>query len=222
MTLPLKQFIKGLTNNGMEIPSVYDIGAYCGDWTQEMKEVLPDSKFHMFEANEEHAKELHGVNTGHSIVCLSAPGVDEVKFYSRALTGDSYLKENTRWYDGVAPKVMSCRTLDFVVESEGLTPPTFIKLDCQGAELDILDGAVEALKTVELIYTECPLMPYNAGAPNMGNYLDYMLHMNFVPVLIGEVHYLECIAIQCDILFMHIDAKDKYLYPTVNIKPFGI
>lgn len=29
--------------------------------------------------------------------------------------------------------------------------PDFIKLDCQGSELDILDGALEAMKCVKVI-----------------------------------------------------------------------
>jgi len=32
-----------------------------------------------------------------------------------------------------------------------MTCPDFIKLDCQGSELDILDGALEAMKCVKVI-----------------------------------------------------------------------
>jgi FkbM family methyltransferase len=50
--------------------------------------------------------------------------------------------------------------------SENLPNPDFVKLDVQGAEIDILKGAGDLLDGCSLLLVECPIVPYNLGHRN--------------------------------------------------------
>jgi FkbM family methyltransferase len=210
-------------NKDLPINVVYDIGASNGEWSRAIKDhVLPDAKMYLFEANPIHVPALlrNGFNvfTG---TALSKPGVKEVTFYTGGTTtGDSYYKENTSWYNDAKSFMVPCMTLDEMVVRDGLPMPDFIKMDTQGSELDILDGASFVLPYAKLIYLECPIIPYNIGAPNIGDYIEKMRMNSFVPIGIFEIHSAENTLLQVDIMFMSNVEKQR-LAPNVNIRPLG-
>jgi hypothetical protein len=54
-----------------------------------------------------------------------------------------------------------------------------IKMDVQGAELDVLKGAVETLKSVNHIILELQVVEYNKGAPLKDAVIEYMDSIGF-------------------------------------------
>ena len=96
--------------------------------------------------------------------------------------------------------------------------PNFIKLDTQGSEIDILNGASDIIDFVDLIAIECPIMEYNSNSPNFYDYLKYFKEHNFLPVQITEEHMSEDILIQLDMVFMKKETKDRILSPTTTLK----
>src|SRR5210317_1816742 len=60
----LNCIILHLLENKIEINTVYDVGAFQGEWTKLLKKTsLKNSKFYLFEANDENEKYLK--NSGH-------------------------------------------------------------------------------------------------------------------------------------------------------------
>jgi FkbM family methyltransferase len=57
------------------------------------------------------------------------------------------------------------RPLDHVLSESRFPPIDLLKLDVQGAELDVLKGATKALKQATFVQLEAQLLPVNRGAP---------------------------------------------------------
>jgi FkbM family methyltransferase len=217
----LNGFLENIKNLGLEIKTVYDIGACKGAWSSSVKNnIFPDAEFILFEANTEYKDILEKTGFKYFNTVLSNPGRESVKFFKGLDTGDSYYKESTKWYDSKSSISLPCTTLDNLVVSNNLSKPDFIKIDTQGSELDILSGAESIIKDVKIIYCECPIVQYNLGSPNIQEYLDFFKNLNFVPVTILENHYMENILVQIDIMFMRYDIKNKFLGATENVRPF--
>ena len=151
---------------------------------------------------------------------LSNPERAFVDFYNGTNSGDSYYKETTKFYDNQTSIRLPCTTLAQLVTEQKIPLPQLIKLDTQGSELDILAGAEPFLNQVELIYTECPIVRYNAGAPNIQEYLDFFKARKFIPVRLLEAHHIENTLVQLNILFMRHDVKETYLGKNDAVRPW--
>lgn len=204
---------------GLTLPNVFDIGACRGDWSRAMKEgPLWNSQFWLFEANGIFRPNLITTGFPYFIETLSNPGRESVVFYKKSNTGDSYYKETTKHFDDAEAEVHQCTTLDQVIEEHNLPIPNFVKLDTQGSELDILAGATKVMGKAAMFYVECPIIPYNLGAPTMSEYVGFFLDNNYVPVNIFEIHVGEDILTQVDIMFMRKDLKETFLSKTEMIR----
>jgi hypothetical protein len=84
-----------------------------------------------------------------------------------------------------------------------------------------LAGAESIIDKVDLIYTECPIIQYNAGSPNISEYLEYFKSKNFIPLDIFEIHNMENTLLQIDIMFMKKETKERVFGPNINIRPFA-
>lgn len=208
--------------SGYQFNTIYDIGAHIGMWTSVIQRfALPNTEFILFEANPCYTDVLS--KSKHKNICgqvLTFPGQKTVKFYNGSNTGDSYYKETTTYYDNQSYIELPGITLDELIQVHNLPIPNLIKLDTQGSELDILDGADSIIDKVDFILTELPIICYNKGAPTISDYLDYFRNKEFLPFDIIESHRAENILIQMDILFVRSEYKEKFIQPTINIRPW--
>jgi FkbM family methyltransferase len=201
-----------LIKKEVEIKTVYDIGAHRGDFSNFLsKTSLKGKDFYLFEANEKNEKYLNKFDFKYFIDVLS-DRKKEVKFYSKSLGGDSYFREQTDIYDDFDAKTKITNTLDNIVEQNNLPFPNFIKIDTQGSEIDILKGAKKVISNCKLIYLECPIIEYNLGSPNLDQYIKYLDSIDFIPYDICEVHYIDKMLVQIDILFIKKSIFNK-IYP---------
>jgi FkbM family methyltransferase len=215
----LLNFIQGIRQKGLNIPVVYDIGAYVGGWSQNLATVLPESEFLLFEAHPKWQFALKQTGFRFFNCVLSNPGRSHVEYHAGGLdTGNSYYKEASPHYDNDQVLNLPCTTLDYLVEVLNLPKPNFIKLDTQGSELDILAGAEKTMQSVDLVYTECPIVKYNQGAPTIGDYIAYFESKDFVPINILDHHYCNDILIQVDIMFMRKSTKIQILGDNTHLR----
>ncbi len=198
-----------LIKKGVNIDVIYDIGAYRAEWSKNLsKTSLKKKNFILFEANQANEKYLKSSNFKYFIGVLSDVK-KKVNFYSRKLTGDSYYREQSERYDqNYIPEIITTKTLDEIVKEEKLELPNFIKIDTQGSEIDILKGANKTITNCDLIYLETPIIEYNLNSPSLNEYIAYLKSINFVPLDICEIHYMDKMLIQVDILFIN---KSKFL-----------
>ena len=180
---------------GFNPKRILDVGAYKGDWTRHARYFFPDASFMMVEANVH--QELHSV--GPFINAVLSDTEKEVPWYSIGGTGDSTMKERTAHYASVTPVSRRSTTLDVLFPNDAFD---FIKVDCQGAEIDILKGGSKLVQACSAILLECPFAcQYNAGCPSFAGYIAYLDEIGFMPFEVTEIH-MSKVVFQIDILFV--------------------
>lgn len=215
----ITDYLRKLSDDGLKINTVYDVGACEGVFTYQIRDVLGhNTKFFLFEANKDLETKLKSTGYPYFLGVLSDPGRTFVEFYSKVSTGDSYYKENTYHFDNMEPTLVPCRTLDSLVNEFNLPIPNLLKIDTQGSEIDILKGAESILQNIDLVYLETPFMEYNFGAPSLEQYLSFMRDNNFIPVEIIDIQRCENTVFQLDIMFMNYKTKCRLYGPNKNIR----
>lgn len=187
---------------------ILDIGAYHGDWTKMISTVFPEANIIMFDANRTNndiLEKLTNDKIKYHNACLS--DIEKiVEFYSKSIDSDnsgaSYYKEIFGNYrnDVITTKIQT-QTLDtFVSEHNDID---FIKLDTQGSELDILEGAKNTLKNnnVKYILLELIVFDMNCNSPTFEDRIIYMKKIGYRLIDIWEICYLK---------------RDKSSYTIVN------
>lgn len=177
---------------------IYDIGACIMHWTKEARKIWPDANITMFDAMD-HAQFLYE-ESGLRYFCGGPLGNEnkQVKFYENAMNpaGNSIYKENTEFFTEQHAVEKSMRTLDSVVDGMKLELPDLVKIDVQGAELDVLRGAQKTLKTCNDIVIEMQHEEYNLGAPKVEEVSEYLNSIGFELVSVirttdadGDYHF---------------------------------
>jgi FkbM family methyltransferase len=190
---------------------VLDIGAHIGDFTSTLTKLSPECEFVMIEANPYCEPYLKKVNKPYQILALSNYTGTTSLYVERANnigTGASMYRENTEWYgDG---KFDLVETLVNTLDNLNLFPDEMIdlvKIDTQGAELDILNGGSKTIKRSKYLLLEVSTLQYNIGAPLMDQVVNKLKEYEFVIEDILEYQKLPNGSIfQLDILF-----KNSYI-----------
>jgi len=197
--------LRRIRDRGYLPSAVIDVGAYHGEWTQLAKRVWPDAPVLMMEAQEEKMDILRGVadrlRDVRAVNALLGETDGEKRRFFTMETGSSMYEERTS-----APRCESVKTvatLDRVLSNgEGLGKEVLLKLDVQGAEMEVLRGASAVLERCEFLLLECSVVEYNEGAPLLGEVLSIMGAWNFRIYDIGGVMRLPCGALgQLDVVF---------------------
>jgi hypothetical protein len=97
------------------------------------------------------------------------------------------------------------------VARDTLPPPDLIKIDVQGAELDVLAGAPDALRNASALIVEVSLVDYNTGAPLIADVMAATDREGFKCVDLCEVHRTPAnFVLQLDLLFARPALFAKY------------
>ncbi len=204
----LRKTLQALESAGLRISTVYDIGANKGRWSRDTRRLLPRADFFLFEANETHRNKL--ASRGFPFfICVLGAREEKRRFYSTGGTGDSLYREKTDHYLEADYREVTTRTLTSLARENQLPAPDFVKLDVQGAELDILAGARDMLESCHLVYMECPVLEYNAGAPRFDAYLQFMSELGFAPLQVLEQHLIKGALTQFDLLFIRESSAER-------------
>jgi len=196
--------LQKLKSFGFEPKNILDIGANKGKWSLEIKKkVFPKAEYTLIEAIDYEELEKLGIkydNINYKNILL-----DEIEhlvtWYEKRNTGDSLFKENTGYFDDCKEIKRSTTTLDLVFNKNEVFE--LIKIDCQGAEIPILKGGNRLVQKASVIILEVPFMgEYNIGAPNFYEHMNYMENIGYRVFDIVELHRVDNILIQIDIIFI--------------------
>jgi len=120
------------------------------------------------------------------------------------LNSSSLLKEvEGASVDGV-PREVNVVTIDQVCAEKKLEGPYFIKLDVQGAELQVLSGARKTLEKTEALHLEATFFATMIGGPQVYDLIYQMKGLGFVVYDIGDFLYrpLDNALMQADLVFV--------------------
>lgn len=196
--------LQKLKSFGFEPKNILDIGANKGKWTLEIKKkVFPKAEYTLIEAID--YEELDKLSDKHDNINYKNILLDEIEhfvtWYEKRNTGDSLFKENTGYFDDCKEIKRSATTLDLVFNKNEVFE--LIKIDCQGAEIPILKGGNSLVQKSSVIILEVPFMgEYNIGAPNFYEHINYMENIGYRVFDIVELHRVDNILIQIDIIFI--------------------
>ena len=196
--------LQKLKSFGFEPKNILDIGANKGKWTLEIKKkVFPKAEYTLIEAID--YEELEKLSVKHDNINYKNILLDEIEhfvtWYEKRNTGDSLFKENTGYFDDCKEIKRSATTLDLVFNKNEVFE--LIKIDCQGAEIPILKGGNNLVQKSSVIILEVPFMgEYNIGAPNFYEHINYMENIGYRVFDIVELHRVDNILIQIDIIFI--------------------
>lgn len=175
-------------HKGIKPKIIYDIGACVLTWTKHAKKVWPEATVFAFDAMEASAQLFAENGVPYCIGALSDVDYGTVEFYENPYLpgGNSYYKENPEhnpranevFHEG-NKKVMPKVTLKRAIETAKWPPPDLIKMDVQGAELDILKGAGDILSQCKDIIIEMQNVEYNKGAPLKDEVIAYLDGIGF-------------------------------------------
>jgi len=195
---------------------IYDIGAYRGGWTRLAAEVFPDAQVVLFEANRDHAGALAATGRRHVIAALGETDGGARAFHvprQGDVTGASLYIENTAHYAGENLQVRAVETvrLDTLVARERVPAPDLIKIDVQGAELEVLAGAAETLRSAAALIVEVSFVDYNKGGPLAAQVIGAIERFGFNCADLCEVHRgAHDFVLQLDLLFVRPALFAKY------------
>tara|TARA_Y100001960_G_scaffold96940_1_gene104400 strand:- start:517 stop:1179 length:663 start_codon:yes stop_codon:yes gene_type:complete len=196
--------LQKLKSFGFEPKKILDIGANKGKWSLEIKKkVFPRAEYTLIEAID--YEELEKLRIKYDNINYKNILLDEIEhlvtWYEKRNTGDSLFKENTGYFDDCKEIKRSTNTLDLVFNKNEVFE--LIKIDCQGAEIPILKGGNRLVQKSSVIILEVPFMgEYNIGAPNFYEHINYMENIGYRVFDIVELHRVDNILIQIDIIFI--------------------
>ena len=186
--------LRGIRALGWAPRTCVDVGAAFGSFTAECAAIFPEAHYLLVEPLEEYRPFLEAVTTRlpraryTAVACAARSG--EAKFNVHAdLVGSSLLSETEGpSTDGVA-RVLPVRTLDELCRAHGLDGPYLLKLDVQGAELEVLEGARAVLPETEYVLLEVSLFRFFIGGPEVADVIAFMRSHGFVPYDVFNPRY---------------------------------
>jgi FkbM family methyltransferase len=186
------------------------VGAYKGEFAKMCREVWPSAKVTCFEVLPDRVKELRAWSKvdGNAEVfeCLLGAEVrGDVRFYEKE-TASSVLDEHIAHAGPI--HLYPMRTIDDVVSRSNMKIPTFLKLDVQGYEYEVLNGAKKTLQNVEVILTEVNLIDLYKGTHLVDELIAFLSKNGFVPYDICGFHRrpLDAALWQADFIFVPVNS----------------
>ena len=167
---------------------IYDIGSSVLYWTQNAINIWKNSNIYLFDGMTElklfyDEYNIHNnTNYEYYIGVLCDEDCKSVNFYQNdeLPAGNSYYKEighqNSHIIfskDHIKHKLGM--KLETIVKNKNIPMPDLVKIDVQGAELDILKGSMSIINKAKFLIVELQHTEYNQGAPLCNQTRDFLI-----------------------------------------------
>ncbi len=170
-----------LRGMGVDLRSVVDVGAHEGGWTTYVRTHFPGAASVMIEAHPERRSTLERYCAEHAGCRYAGMLVGRERregvAFHLADSGSSLLDDASA--GGARTVMLPMRTLDEVLDGLGVGAVDLLKLDVQGAELEVLAGARETLRRTTLVLLEVSLRRLYAGSPLAADVVRFMDERGF-------------------------------------------
>jgi FkbM family methyltransferase len=205
MRLTMAEALRHLAGLGFRPATVVDVGV--GNGTQDLYDTFPDATFLLIEPLEEFRPVLEDVARRYrASFVVGAAGRERGStriFVHGHLEGSSLLHERGE-QSGIVPRDVPMVTIDELCAERGLTGPSLIKVDVQGAELEVLSGATRSLVEAEVVVLEVSLFQFVEDGPELHDVVALMKERGFVvyDLFGGHTRPLDGALAQVDLVFV--------------------
>lgn len=168
----LARFLETLADHGFAPALIYDIGANHGLWTRQALGVFPDAECRLFEPQEALRASvpdlLAGGQAGGRVRWIPkavsrAPGTALFTLAARDDSSTLAMTAEQAAAAGFRQVETPLTSVDAEIEAEAGRIPDMIKIDAEGHDLEVLEGAARALGRTDVILIEAAVL---GDAPN--------------------------------------------------------
>jgi FkbM family methyltransferase len=193
--------------------SALDVGGNFGNWTAELKREIPSAKIVIFEPSKEAFKHLEtrfAMLNDVKFVNIALGKANKVTtlFADKSASGLASLTKRRVEHFGIDfsyEEEIRVSTLDsWVSTNENSVIPNVLKMDVEGHELDVLEGATKTLENIEIIQFEF-------GGSNIDTRTYFQDFWYFFQEKGFELHRLTP---RGPILVVHYSENDEVFRPT--------
>ncbi|GGB71148.1 FkbM family methyltransferase [Glycocaulis alkaliphilus] len=206
---PLKaQSLKILRRRGIPVTTILDVGVLTG--TPELIDAFPDKHHVLFEPVEEYHPQIRatyrrldvrieGIAIGNceGIAAFSVEGFEGKTDLVRA----SLIAEGITGAPG--ERKVAITTLDKYIWTNALTGPFLLKIDIDGREMDVLEGAKNMLKNCAVVIIECT-------GDTLAERVRTVMQSGFRLFDVVEPCYYDSAFWQCDVIFIRNDLFEEH------------
>jgi len=202
--------IRNLKILGFQPDVVIDAGAFIGDWTTKVSRIFENAKFLMIEPQESKKGILSNIvkknaNIFYKQALLGEKKKDNVQFFEME-SGSSIYEEKSQVSREI--KQLEMTTLNDLIDEFQFSGKYFLKIDVQGAELDLLYGASKVINNIEFILVEVSLLGYNKGGPLFAEVVSYLNSKDFVLFdICNEYRKSDKTLFQVDLMFINKNSQ---------------
>ena len=209
----------GLVAAGLAPRTILDVGAALGDWSHTAAQAFPAARVVLVEPLAEFTPVLRslaaGLATADVVEAAAGATAGERTLNVHAdLVGSSLLRESEGpQVDGV-PRTVRTVALDGLAKELELEPPYLLKLDVQGAELDVLAGATGVVGDSLAIHAEVSFFPFFEGGATFEAVVAALRERGFVvyDVLNLSRRPLDGALAQADLLFVPEESPTRRMH----------
>ncbi len=173
-------YLKQLSNDFQPMV-IYDIGACVLKWAKIAKDIWKESEIILFEAMDEVEDLYKEYNYRYNIGVITDIDNKQIEFYqnNNEPGGNSYYKEighskSHILFNESNKKYKNGMSLQTIVKTKDFKLPNLVKIDVQGAELDILKGGMNIINNAKYLIIELQRVQYNEGAPLANEVINYL------------------------------------------------
>jgi len=198
-------------------PLIFDVGAYIGDTIEQFKLSFPESDIHAFEPFDEsffflknrfQKKDKIFFNN----MALGDRSLADTKMYITQNKGSSSLlqpaKGANEYWEGNPLSTqeeikVKTLTIDSYCQQHNIESIDILKIDVQGNELKVLQGAKRMLKEkrVKLIFTEISIAPNYKEQSEIDEVIKLLREYGYKIFNFFKMKHKEGKLIECDVLF---------------------
>lgn len=178
--------------NGLAPKTVIDVGVATG--TPELYDAFPQAHHLLIEPLEENIpyleKWVKTLESAEYMLAAATAHSGQITINVHPdLVGSSIYKENEDSDVNGFERVVPAIPLDQIALEKKLEAPYLIKIDTQGSELDVLQGAASLLEKTDFIVLEVTFFDFFQGAPTAFDYFQFMKERGFVIYDIFDIGY---------------------------------
>lgn len=202
-------FFKHLKSIGFDVRTVIDVGVAFG--TSPIYDAFPRARYFLIEPVAECRPVLERLtqrlNAEYFLVAAGAENGEVTFNVHDDISGSSLFKQaEGRALDGEA-RPTPMRRLDSLLPRQ-LEHPVFLKVDTQGAELEVLKGLGTRLDEIDLLILETTMMPMRHGIPQFADIVRFCDEAGFAvyDILEGHMRAFDGALAQIDLAFVRKDS----------------